>query len=107
MKAYIVQASSGSYDSYHDWIHAVYINHELAEAEKNKINAEMEVKRNIPCPFPLDEDGDLINENLPDEEWKLYHKWYIEHQPAREWNGAKVFEYEFGKIYDSNYTLNI
>lgn len=98
-KVYIVEASSGSYDDYHTWIHAVYLTPEEAGAEKDRLNLEWEAKKNILPPFPVDADEDLIDENLSPEEKKIYHIWWRNNFDAEEWNPAVVKEYEIGKIY--------
>lgn len=98
-KVYIVEASSGSYDDYAWWIHGIYLTSEEAEQSKNKLNAEWEAKKNILPPFPVDKDGDLIDENLSPEEKKIYHIWWRDNFYSEEWNGAKVKEYEIGKIF--------
>jgi hypothetical protein len=99
-KVYFVEASSGSYDSHHTWIHAVYLKPQLAEEEKDRLNLEWEAKRNILPPFPVDEFGDLIDENLSEEEKNTYHTWWHNNYNAEEWNPAVVKEYEIGKIYN-------
>lgn len=100
MKIYIVIASAGSYDSHHTWIHSVHTEDKLAQELKNKINQEWEDKRNILSPFPVDKDGDLIEEGLTEEDIDKYHEWWYVNNQAREWNDAIVKEYELNKTYD-------
>lgn len=96
-KVYVVKAKSGSYDSYHEWIHSIYLTPEQAEESKKKLNSDWEAKRNIPSPFPVDEDGDLIDENISDEHKKEYRKWWRQDFDSKEWGEAEVEIYELGK----------
>jgi len=100
MILYIVKASSGSYDSYHEWIHSIHTDQQTAEQEKDKINLEWANKESLPSPFPIDKDGDLINEDsLSKEDKQKYHEWWNVNYEAREWREAEVKEYETDKIY--------
>ena len=84
---YIVECSSGSWDSYHSWISGIFENPQDAENLKTKLNDEY--KRILDeCPVKGNPD-DMSDE----DEIK-----YIEHfrkypEYFREWNEAEVKEY--------------
>ena len=99
-KVFLIKAHSGSYDSYHSWVHAIYEDEQSAITEKDRLNLEWEAKKNIPCPFPIDQYGDLIDEDLlSKEESKAFYDWWHVNHEAAEWNKAEVFEFELGKTY--------
>lgn len=98
-KVYVVEASSGSHDGYHTWIHGIYLTEKDAEESRDKLNADWEVKKNIPAPYPVDEDGDLMDENISNTDKNIYHNWWFINHEAKEFNKGVVREYTIGKIY--------
>ena len=95
-KVYVVKADTGSWDSYDWWIHGIFTDKEIAQAECDKLNTEMEKRKAFPCPIEVDEDQ---IDDLTEEEFDIYHKWYMATSEAKEFNQAKIVEYELGKTY--------
>lgn len=98
-KIYIVIARTGSFSSHHTWVHSIHNNLQRANEYRDAVNKLMEDKKRVPCPFPVDEDGDLINEeDLNQVQRAEYNEWYVNYLPARGWNGAIIEEYEIDEI---------
>jgi len=99
MKIYIVECSSGSWDSYHWRVSYITLDQSKAIQERDRLNLEWEAKKLIPCQFPVDEDGDLIDEeNYSEEDRIIYLDWWNINHEAKEWRPATVKEYELDKI---------
>jgi hypothetical protein len=69
---YIIFGSSGQYEDYTDWVHNCYLDKDIAEEIKDKLNGELDKIANNP-KF-LDDNYD-ISENDTDEESQLYYEW--------------------------------
>jgi hypothetical protein len=89
---YVVECSAGSYDDCHSWIAGIYLDAFDAEKLKTEITTEIEIQKNIPCPF---DENQL--EFLTDEQSDTYYKWWDDNNDANEFNSARVIEYPIGK----------
>jgi hypothetical protein len=85
---YVVECSAGSYDDYHTWIAGIFSDAVDAENLKKKINTEIEIVKNTPCPFKDEEIPFLSSEQS-----RTFYKWYDENEKANDFNTAKVNEY--------------
>lgn len=94
-KVYVVEASSGEYDDYMKWVHAVYLTEEEANKSRDELKEKMRLLKEIPCPV-----DDTILEDLSEEDFELYDKWALGSNEASEFNTAIVKEYKIGKIYE-------
>jgi hypothetical protein len=88
---YLVECSSGSWDSYHWWVGGIFEKQEDADKYAQSLNDEnkrlKEVECSIKTPF----------EDMTDEEETEYYRWWNGNNDAMEWNGAKVKQYPINK----------
>lgn len=88
---YIVECSSGSWDSYHWWIGGIYNDVKDAEELKDRLNAEA---ARVKEEFSIKYNEDDMNEEDTIKYWEYYEK----HEEMLEWNCAKVKEYPLNRL---------
>jgi hypothetical protein len=81
---YVVQASSGEWESYHEWVVGVFDNLRMANTLKNTLDAKAE-KIKSECPIKYSDD-------LSEEDEKIYWDYYTLHQTEMEWVGVRIEE---------------
>lgn len=87
---YVVECSSGSYDSYHWWIGGIFNEQKDAEVLKDQLNVEAKrIKDECPVKGNTDE--------MSEEEEDRYWEHFVSNQELMEWNEAKVREYPTNK----------
>jgi len=89
-KCYVVECSSGQHEDYHWWIAGIFDDACTAEVLKIAIDKTVEITKNIPQPFD-------INQYLTDKQWEAYDKWNTENYQSEQFNSSKVVEYPFNK----------
>lgn len=96
MKLYTVKCSSGSWDSYHQWIDSIYDSEVLANQRILDLQKEYDEKMSK-NPFPDMEIFDICD--LSEEEQEKYYDWKATFQnTSEEYNGAKIVEYELNEV---------
>ena len=88
-KVYLVEVSEGFFDESYTYIDGVYYNAESAEERKLKI--EDYVQRELESVAPYSEDD---VEFLTGEQYEVFSEWEDRVAEAREFNDAKVIEFE-------------
>jgi hypothetical protein len=81
---YVVQASSGDWESYHEWVVGVFDNLRMANTLKNTLDAKAE-KIKSECPIKYSDD-------LSKEDSSIYWDYYSLHQTEMEWGGVRIEE---------------
>jgi hypothetical protein len=81
---YVVQASSGDWESYHEWVVGVFNNLRMANTLKNTLDAKAE-KIKSECPFQYSDD-------LSEEDSSIYWDYYSLHETEMEWCGVRIEE---------------
>jgi len=69
---YIIFGSSGQYEDYNEWVHNCYLDKDIAEEIKDKLNEELDKIANNPKFL---DDNYRIPENDTDGESQLYDEW--------------------------------
>jgi len=69
---YIIFGSSGQYDDYSEWVYNCYLDKDIAEEIKDKLNEELDKIANNP---KFSDDNYHIPENDNCEELQLYGEW--------------------------------
>ena len=87
---YVVECSSGSWDSFHWWIGGIFNEAKDAEELKDKLNAEA---KRIKDECPVKGNTDDMSEEDEDKYWTYFST----NENAMEWNDAKVKEYPVNK----------
>ncbi len=88
---YLVECSSGIWDSYHWWVGGIFEKQEDAEKYAQKLNDENKRLKELECPIKTPV------EDMTDEEETEYYRWWNGNNDAMEWNGAKVKQYPVNK----------
>lgn len=87
---YIIECSSGSFDSYSNWVGGVFSDKNKAQAEVDRLTAE--AKRIVEeCPIKGNP------EEFTDEEDEKYLHYWAKHQKAFEWSHPEIKEVEINK----------
>lgn len=89
---YVVECSAGSHDDYHTWIAGIFLDAIDAENLKTEITTKIEIEKNIPAPYTVEQ-----LEFLTDEQNNKYDAWWNSNNDANEFNSANVIEYPLGK----------
>jgi len=87
---YVVQASSGEYDSYHEWVVGVFDNLRMANTLKNTLDAKAE-KIKSECPIKYSTNL-TTSQVMSEEDEKIYWDYYTLHQTEMEWVGVRIEE---------------
>lgn len=89
---YVVQASSGDWESYHEWVVGVFDNLRMANTLKNTLDAKAE-KIKSECPIKYSELKNNISLfDLSEEDSSIYWDYYTLHQTEMEWAGVRIQE---------------
>jgi len=88
-KIYVVECSSGSYDSFHWWIGGIFTNKEDAEQAKDTLNEAAKKVRDEAPKKTSRSTGTGSNK---------WWKYKIKHPNEMEWSEAKVKEYPLGEM---------
>jgi len=95
IKTYIVFEDKGSWDSYTYKILHVFLSKEKAEKYKDEYEASIKAKI-VPCPFPVDEDGDLdevFEASMTKKQNAEYRDWRHKNFEAVEFNKCVIEEW--------------
>ena len=87
---YVVQASSGEWDLYHEWVVGVFDNLRMANTLKNTLNAKAE-KIKSECPIKYSANL-TISQVMSEEDEKIYWDYYALHQTEMDWCGVRIEE---------------
>ena len=107
-RIFIVDCSSGEWDSYHSWVDSLHETKKDAEARVKKIVADRDKFLNTPCPLKKDprtmshEESMIFWEttysNLSEKEQKKYNDWDIKREDYEEWHMPKIYSLCIGEI---------
>lgn len=87
---YVVQASSGDWESYHKWVVGVFDNLRMANTLKNTLDAKAE-KIKSECPIKYSHDL-ITSQVMSEEDETIYWDYYTLHQTEMEWVGVRIKE---------------
>ncbi len=93
MSVYVIEVSSGSFDSYSWWIGGICDDIELANQIALELNENAERVRKE-CPVQVNDD---CEDEMTDEQEKLYWRYHAQYNNEMEWNGAVVKEYSLNQ----------
>ena len=107
---YLVMASVGSWDEYHQWVDAIFEKKEDAEEWSKNLNLKETENKNLKCPTSkefLDSDLDLDFESLKvlpkDVQNQIeteFYVWWEKVSHAKEFNGSKVVTCPLNEKFD-------
>lgn len=92
-KVYVVECSSGSWDSYHWWIGGITLDEQEAHKMCDALNAEAE-RIKSECPYQ----GDPYGDDITAEEETAYWSYKMKYENEMEWSPAVVKEYPFNQL---------
>lgn len=89
---YVVECSAGDYKDYRTWIAGIFSNFQDAENLKNEILNQIEITKNSPMPYNIEDYNSYTQ-----EQYEIFSKWQQKIIAAFDFNGVEVKMYPFDK----------